>query len=1814
MQKKMRRRVISLLLTLMMVSSLSAGIMPLAAEEQPIGQTGDWESAKLIIGFIYIGTDSASSGTHSFVEIHNPNDFEVNLTDTYALHYKSMAPSGASYVTPDWIKLNLVGEIPAHHSFLVNLGATGSLPGGAGAEVGRLDLRDKQFDQDFVWSDGIQGYNKGVKFVLTSNQEQLPSDLMNPFDGDGTGQIDGYVDMYGVSGNDNTAPSVDGYETDRIPANDSEAQSKQKGFVRLNKDTGIKYQDTDNNRLDFQQVDFRSSNLNDPCLIPRSLEDGAWEESATEITFAAEALTLQPGTDATAMNFNWYSDRDAETNASAVQVAKKSAMTGGEFPAADAILAEGTVGDAAPGKSWHKVFVTGLDNDTIYVYRVSNDKNIYSEIYEFKTGPEGSFRFVAVGDPQLTTGMQDSDSIWPDPVQTTREGWIDTMNKISQYAADAAFIAGTGDQVDTAANEDQYTNYFAPEQLRSLPVAPAVGNHEGTAPNFGWHFNVSNETDYGSKTDAYGNYWYAYNNALFVVLNTAPYPANAEAAAPYIEIMDATLQAATAANPGYQWLIVQHHKTTASPASHQTDADVLVWAPLFNELMDQYRVDFVLAGHDHVYSRSWFIKDNQKVESVDYNANTVTNPEGTLYISLTTASGLKYYDFPVNAPAAPAWMSDTANMYTERKSGPNNINGKPWYTNIGIQIKAPQFTTVDVTDNSVTFKTYRTDTMAVIDEYTIIKTNETVPFEAEALTLTPGTDAAAMNFNWYSDRDAETNVSTVQVAKKSAMTGGEFPAAGAVTVNGTRGDATDGKSWHKAGVSGLEPDTAYVYRVSNDGVNFSIVYEFKTGADNVFTFAVVGDPQLTTGNQDSTSSYRPDGAVGTTKQGWQDTLSVIAGKGVDFIAGVGDQVDASLTTNEAEYANFFGPAELRGLPFSPAVGNHDRHDGFAYHYNLPNELSFETLTGPSYGNPSAPQAEAEARGNYYYTYNNALFVVLNTSSYPTSAEAAAAVVARFDATLGEATQTYAGQFDWLFVQHHKSTASVADHIADRDIQYYVEAGFEKLMDKYGVDFVLAGHDHVYARSYPMLDGAPDKTGASGEPNVTLIMGGDGADAAVNPKGTVYFTTTTGSGLKYYELFNNAGNLYVKDNIYYPFLVNGLVGSAEYMNGNLPLSNAKYLQNKTPGFILVTVDGDEVNFAYYDLSDEYLETPYDTYTVTKTWVQKPAETTVNILHTNDIHGRFYQVDGNNAGMIGIDKIAAIKNNIGNAILADAGDTIHGLPIVNMNNGLNAIELMTAAGYDVATPGNHDYNYGSDRLLELAGIASMGGLDYISANTIITATGDSFLPATKIIEVDGVKVGFFGLTTQATPVVTDPVNVSTLTFGEYKQNAAYTIGQLRDEGADVIVALAHVSHEDILGLISALDVKPDVVIEGHDHLLGNVTVDGVLIAGAGQYMENLGVISVTVDATGKVIEKTASIITKADAADVNGDAGVKALAEEMKVRVLEKYSEIVAKSEVFLSSARGDAATRGVRNSEQPLGNLVADAMRVLGDADITVTNGGGLRADIQIGDITRGDLNSILPFGNVLVVKEATPAALKAIMENGLQFAPSPDGRFPQISGMSVVYDPAKPAGLKVLSIAVNGIELDLTDDATIIRLATNDFMANGGDGYTAIAELTTIAEIDSLDTVFERYIVSHLSGTITEEHAKLEGRILALGDTEKKPQPEEDDDQNNNNNNGTGGQNQPAGGPGSQSAAPGASAAPSASSEIPDAQVPMTANPAAAPANQGNYEIVDEETPLGNLPKTGTTADLIVGLSGAYLLFSFAAANGILLMNRRKKR
>jgi hypothetical protein len=476
-------------------------------------------------------------------------------------------------------------------------------------------------------------------------------------------------------------------------------------------------------------------------------------------------------------------------------------------------------------------------------------------------------------------------------------------------------------------------------------------------------------------------------------------------------------------------------------------------------------------------------------------------------------------------------------------------------------------------------------------------------FTPLTLGLTPGNNTTEINLNWYSSGAPAGKSAKVRFIRGTLEAGKEL-----IEKDGEVNNASSGYTSHKVTVTGLKPGASYKYVISNDGSDWSEVYDFSVpAATGSFRFAVIADPQLTregitTWVVDPNSRYPATGT--TTLEGWEETMEKIVKAGVSFIASCGDQVDAS-AGNENEYTNFFTPDGLRSLPVAPVPGNHDNHLNYNYHYNWPN------------AQPSPGELATEEGRNYFYLYNNILFVVLNTAPYPNSANAAKPYVDRFDNTL-KAAKTAHPTYDWLIVQHHKSTASVADHLADTDIQFYVEAGFERVMTEHKVDFVLAGHDHVYARSYPL-------SGKDGG-KVSVPNKNQDGDTINTPTDPIYLTFTTASGLKYYAVapdttFNYNNTLYVKDNAAYPYLgdvtdaagsSSTFFGSAAYLTKNyLPVSNKAYVQPYIPSYCIVEVNGKNITFKTYAIATRsgtssgaaapysFNENiPYDTITVTK----------------------------------------------------------------------------------------------------------------------------------------------------------------------------------------------------------------------------------------------------------------------------------------------------------------------------------------------------------------------------------------------------------------------------------------------------------------------------------------------------------------------------------------------------------------------------------------------------------------------------------------
>jgi 5'-nucleotidase/UDP-sugar diphosphatase len=487
----------------------------------------------------------------------------------------------------------------------------------------------------------------------------------------------------------------------------------------------------------------------------------------------------------------------------------------------------------------------------------------------------------------------------------------------------------------------------------------------------------------------------------------------------------------------------------------------------------------------------------------------------------------------------------------------------------------------------------------------------------------------------------------------------------------------------------------------------------------------------------------------------------------------------------------------------------------------------------------------------------------------------------------------------------------------------------------------------------------------------------------------------------------------------------------------------------------------------------------------------AETVkITIIHTNDTHSRLEGSDS----VIGFAKIATLikeaKEANPNTLVLDAGDTLHGMPIVNISKGENAIKVLEAAGYNYMTLGNHDFNYGQERLLELKDMSKVGML---SAN-IVDENGDYLFTPYAIEEVGGVKVGIFGLSTPDTVIVTHPKNVEGLTFKDPIEVSKEMVKELEDK-ADVIIALAHLGLDESSTITSkalAQGVEGiDLIIDGHSHTIleaGQLEND-TLIVQTKNYGENLGYVDIEV-LNGEVTGISARLLPVADTSDVVPDPDLAAYIESINPKNDPAFQVVVASTDVYLDGVR-----ENVRTKETNLGNLSADAARTATGADVAFVNGGGIREDVPVGDITKGKIAAIFPFGNLIVVKKITGQDLKAMLEWSVSDYPAAKGAFLQVSGLEFSFDPAKEVGSKVVEVKVGGEPLDLTKEYTV---AVNDFMADGGDGYEMLADY----KVEALYGTYEEIVIDYLAtnGTAGSE---VSGRIKVLETVVEEPEPVE---------------------------------------------------------------------------------------------------------------
>lgn len=502
------------------------------------------------------------------------------------------------------------------------------------------------------------------------------------------------------------------------------------------------------------------------------------------------------------------------------------------------------------------------------------------------------------------------------------------------------------------------------------------------------------------------------------------------------------------------------------------------------------------------------------------------------------------------------------------------------------------------------------------------------------------------------------------------------------------------------------------------------------------------------------------------------------------------------------------------------------------------------------------------------------------------------------------------------------------------------------------------------------------------------------------------------------------------------------------------------------------------------------------TMPKTAFAEEAKT-LRLLHINDVHGRIeYQDAESREPSIGFPKLKAKfdewKAANPNTLLLNAGDTVHGTVDINLSEGQAMVELMNMVGFDAMVPGNHDFNYGYERLLELK---EMADFPILGAN-VEKEDGTSDFDGYVVKEMDGVKVGIFGLSTDETKYKSHPDNTKGIEFTDYIAVAKEMVEKLEEEEVDVIVGLVHigidgetdVTTEDIANAVEGIDV----IIDGHSHteLEAGEMVNDILIAQAGSHVNNIGVVEIKLE-DGEIKERTASLYTVEEAADVEGDKFIQA-----KINAIMAKNDLIKEEKIGHTTIELVGEREVVRTGESTLGNLITDAMLEASGADVALTNGGGIRASIAKGDITLGDAMTAFPFTNFLSNIEVTGADIIAALEHGVDSYPEAAGKFPHVAGMTYTFDPSKPAGERVVKVMIGGEELDEDEK---YELVTNDFVAIGGDGYTMFDGKKIVAEGALLSDVLINYLKEE-----GEVAPALEGRIVALEEGEEVEEtPEE---------------------------------------------------------------------------------------------------------------
>lgn len=505
----------------------------------------------------------------------------------------------------------------------------------------------------------------------------------------------------------------------------------------------------------------------------------------------------------------------------------------------------------------------------------------------------------------------------------------------------------------------------------------------------------------------------------------------------------------------------------------------------------------------------------------------------------------------------------------------------------------------------------------------------------------------------------------------------------------------------------------------------------------------------------------------------------------------------------------------------------------------------------------------------------------------------------------------------------------------------------------------------------------------------------------------------------------------------------------------------------------------------------------------------------VLYTNDVHCGY-------AGDIGYSGLAAYKKaaleTTPYVALVDAGDAVQGDVIGTLSEGEYLVDIMNEVGYDLAIFGNHEFDYDTDRLQELVAKAKA---QYLCANVKYTGHKENRLAAAKPYEFltfGNVKVAFIGLSTPESLFKSTPryfqengKYVYKFASGEklYRTAQRY-VDEVRALGADYVVVLAHLGLEETSAPNRGTDLAAnthgiDVIIDGHSHsvvesdVLTNDKGQGVLYTQTGTKFENIGVLTIGTDGaiTTQLVQPTAK------------DPAMDKFIANIEKEYEKKVNEVVAHSDINLDASSRDAnGNRVVRTVEMPIGDLCADAYRLVSGADIGFANGGGIRADIKKGDITYGNIISVFPYGNYLCVCEATGEEILDALELSAINSPNESGGFLQVSGLKYTINTSIPSpverdgngaftgvsGARRVSDVYVGTEetgWEKIDPAKTYTVACHNYkLQDGGDGYTMFLDNYYPIDKTMIDNqLLISYIVDFLGGSIGTEYSEVKGRI-----------------------------------------------------------------------------------------------------------------------------